>query len=99
MRELNKADRPSLLELIALFKSTFPEVPCKPENVFIWLANYKIDVVKTGFEITRSWYDRKVAKNDTPKAHDVYRYSTSVMRNVSQARDAMAEIIGDGDGQ
>jgi hypothetical protein len=91
-----KVERPALLELLEDWEQAFPEISCDTENCYIWLSNYEPPVVKRGFEVTRAWYDRKKVKNELPKNVDVYRYATSVMRNIAQARKAVAEILGDG---
>jgi hypothetical protein len=98
MRELTKKDKPALLEVIRHFEKVF-EFPCDHLTAYIWLQNYKLVEILNCLEITVDWRDRKTAKNEVVTSNDVERYATSVMRNRTKARSAVAEILGEGDGQ
>jgi hypothetical protein len=94
MRELTKQDRPAFKALIADFEKKFG-VKCDPLNAYIWLRNYEAEEIRAAFEITAKWRERKRKKNEEPTDADLNKYSTSVMRNRAQARNAVAELFGE----
>ena len=97
MRELTVKDRPAMLSLIADWEECFGDkVKLDPAQLVDWMQRYDDEVIRKGFQVTSDWYKRQTKKALASFVHfvEVFKYASSVMRNVDRTRSTAQRILG-----